>query len=75
MTVNASDTINDAVLRIQGREAILQKLADVMQDFEAPGVNHVLEQQFWRGVGDLTRATRDDLEAIKAAGNEPASAQ
>jgi hypothetical protein len=60
-------TVVENVCRdVAARSAILEKLAMAWSEYDPGGTNLEMDHDFWRGVEDLMRANRDDLERLYA---------
>jgi hypothetical protein len=54
---------------VAARSAILEKLAWAWSEFDPGGINLEMDHDFWRGVGQLMRANRNDLARLYAQAN------
>lgn len=60
------DVVEDVCRDVAARSAILEKLAIAWGVYDPGGTNIELDQDFWRGVEDLMRANRNDMQRLEA---------
>ena len=58
------DLVSEVCDTVAARSALLLKLGQVCQTYEADTVDKYLDQDVWRGVAELMRANREDLTRL-----------
>lgn len=60
------DVVEDICQDVAARSAVLEVLAVAWSYYDPGGTNTPRDQHFWRGVEDLMRANRHDLDRLYA---------